>query len=156
MKDAALIVDDSLTVRMDLAEAFEEAGFLVHSCASAAEARQTLAREMVSIIVLDVVLPDGDGVDLLKEFRSSPAGATVAILMLSTEAEVKDRVRGLQTGADEYVGKPYDTGYVVARARELVRARRADAAPAAGEGAILLIDDSVTFREEVRLALEDA
>ena len=95
-----LIVDDSLTVRMDLAEAFEAAGFNALPCATVANARAVLASEPVSLAILDVLLPDGDGIDLLKEIRANPATSATLILMLSTEAEVKDRIRGLQTGAN--------------------------------------------------------
>ncbi len=105
-----------------------------------------------SIVVLDVLLPDGDGVALLEELRATPGGASLAILMLSSEADVADRIRGLRTGADEYVGKPYDTGYVVAKTRELMRARRVVGAE--NRAAVLVIDDSVTFREALRGALE--
>jgi two-component system NtrC family sensor kinase len=153
MKRTTLIVDDSLTVRMDLADAFTEAGFATVLCATATEARRALAGEPVSLVVLDVVLPDGDGVEILQEIRSSPATAKTPVLLLSTEAEVKDRIRGLRTGADEYVGKPYDRGYVVGRARELVR----DSEPAVRtvqKATILVVDDSATFREGLREALE--
>ena len=114
MSDTVIIVDDSLTVRMDLVEAFTAAGFKTLPCASVAEARQALGCGPASIVVLDVLLPDGDGVELLREIRASPAGTATIVIMLSTEADVKDRIRGLQTGADEYVGKPYESGYVVA------------------------------------------
>jgi two-component system, NtrC family, sensor kinase len=77
-----------------------------------------------------------------------------AVMLLSTEAEIRDRIRGLTTGADEYVGKPYDPGYVVARAREL--ARRAGSPSAPGQETVLLIDDSATFREALKAALENA
>src|SRR6202035_9486 len=99
-------------------------------------------------------LPDGDGIQLLKEIRATPSAAGTAVMLLSTESEIRDRIRGLTTGADEYVGKPYDPGYVVARARELVR--RGGSTPAAGQETVLLIDDSVTFREELKAALESA
>jgi two-component system, NtrC family, sensor kinase len=147
-----LIVDDSLTVRMDLADAFERAGFHSLPCANAYEARQSLAREAIALVILDVVLPDVDGVELLKELRDNSATRDLPILMLSTEAEVKDRIRGLQTGADDYVGKPYDTGYVIARGRELVRRHAGwlGQEPAT----VLVIDDSTTFREGLREALE--
>ncbi len=154
MSETVLIVDDSLTVRMDLTEAFEAAGFLPLPCATAAEARQALTRGAVGVVVLDVLLPDADGVELLREVRASTAASAAAVLMLSSEAEVKDRIRGLQTGADEYVGKPYDTSYVVAKARELLRSRRAGAA--LDERTVLVIDDSATFREKMRQALQDA
>jgi two-component system, NtrC family, sensor kinase len=153
--DTVLIVDDSLTVRMDLKEAFEDVGFQTVVCASAAGARQAVVDAAVHVAVLDVLLPDGNGVDLLMELRASADTSAIVVLMLSTETEVAHRLRGLRTGADEYVGKPYDIHYVVARARELLRARRAEL----GTGipsAILVIDDSVTFRETVRAALEAA
>jgi len=154
MSDTVLVVDDSLTVRMDLVEAFEAAGFRATPCSTASEARAAFAGGGASVVVLDVLLPDGDGVELLGELRASPLGASVAVLMLSSEAEVKDRVRGLRMGADDYVGKPYDTGYVVAKARELVRARQAAGSPR--PRTVLVIDDSVTFREVLREALEGA
>src|SRR4051812_33826999 len=153
MKGAVLIVDDSLTVRMDLAEAFEKAEFTVIVCASAAEMRAALRREPIALVVLDVVLPDGDGVELLGEIRANPSLATLPVLLLSTEAEVKDRIRGLHTGADDYVGKPYDASYVVSRALELVTSPSKDRV---AEATILVIDDSITFREELRRALESA
>ena len=126
MSARILIVDDSLTVRMDLADAFILAGFSPLPCATVAEARAVLEREHVDVAILDVVLPDGDGVELLAELRRRTADRHVAVLMLSSEVEVRDRVRGLATGADEYVGKPYDLRYVVARTRELLRARADD------------------------------
>jgi DNA-binding response OmpR family regulator len=149
-----VIVDDSLTVRMDLAEAFSEAGFATAVCATVAAAREELARGGVAFVVLDVLLPDGDGIELLAEIRTSPATATVPVLLLSSEAEVRDRLRGLQTGADEYVAKPYEASYIIARAAELIRAR--GGLPSSGPVRVLVIDDSVTFREAAKAALESA
>ncbi|HEV8323981.1 MAG TPA: response regulator [Myxococcota bacterium] len=146
-----LVVDDSLTVRMDLAEMFGAAGLNVVLCATAAEARAAAADAAVDLLVLDVVLPDGDGLDLLQELRRTPHAAGTPVLLLSSEGEVRDRARGLATGADDYVGKPYDRGYVLARARELLR--RGDTRPEAAGGRILLIDDSLTFREELGAGL---
>ena len=158
MNKNVLIVDDSLTVRMDLAEAFEAAGLHPLLCSNIREARDALAAQAIDLVILDVLLPDGDGVELLKEIRTSPATCDLPILMLSGEADVKDRIRGLKTGANDYVGKPYDAAYVVARGRELLRLRQPEnPAPAAAEKVtILVIDDSVTFREELRRALEQS
>jgi two-component system NtrC family sensor kinase len=153
MKNRVLIVDDSLTVRMDLAEAFTTAGFAAVPCATLAEARSATAREPVGLVILDVLLPDGDGLEWLREIRALPALDQTPVLLLSTEAEVKDRIRGLQTGADDYVGKPYDTAYLVARAKEVLRRREG----ALGERpTILVVDDSATYREALRGAFEDA
>jgi DNA-binding response OmpR family regulator len=137
---------------MDLAEALASAGLTVVSCATAAEARSRLRSESFGVAILDVVLPDGDGVELLKEIRTSPATIRLAVMLLSTEADVRDRIRGLSTGADDYVGKPYETTYVVARAWDMIRRARGPSA----ERIVLVIEDSLTFRETLRQALEGA
>src|SRR5580658_5613478 len=143
MSHSALIVDDSLTVRMDLKEAFETAGFDTRLSATLEEARRALGLESFAVLVLDVLLPDGDGIELLGEVRQNPSTADIVIILLSTETEVRDRIRGLTTGADEYVGKPYERAYVTARAQELVRQRAPSQAPPALT-TVLVIDDSAT------------
>ena len=151
MIDTVLIVDDSLTVRMDLHEAFEADGFATILCASGAEARAAFVEQSFGVVVFDVLLPDADGTDLLRELQALPAYARVVTVLLSSEAEVADRLHGLRVGADEYVGKPYDTSYVVARVRQLLRD---DARLARDRTTILVIDDSLTFREKLRELLE--
>ncbi len=153
MKPSVLIVDDSLTVRMDLNEAFEAAGFATTLCDTLAASREALGRGKFAVVILDVLLPDGDGLEFLKEVKAT-ALAAPPVLLLSSESEVRDRIRGLKTGADEYVGKPYDTSYVVARARELIRRTRP--AMARGSATVLVIDDSATFRDLLRDAFQAA
>ncbi len=153
MTTPVLIVDDSLTVRMNLAHAFQAAGFQPILCATAAEARTVQTDQPVDIVILDVDLPDGNGIDLLADIRALPGGDTVVVLMLSSEAAVADRIRGLTTGADDYVGKPYDTKHVVAKSRELLRAR---GAVVTNPTTVLVIDDSLTFRMELSRVLDQA
>jgi len=152
-KPGILIVDDSLTVRMDLRDMFASAGFATTTSETLAEARAALASQTFSLVVLDVLLPDGDGVDLLREIKGMPP-PVIPVMLLSTEAEVRDRVRGMKTGADDYVGKPYDQKYVLARARQLVGA--GERAAQAQTLRVLLIDDSATFRQEFKSVLEAA
>jgi len=151
---SVLVVDDSLTVRMDLSEAFEAAGFSTLLASTVAEARKILAAQSVSAVILDVILPDEDGIELLREIRAAQSVETPFVLLLSSEADVRDRIRGISVGADDYVGKPYDTSYVIARVRELLRGRQPIDAPA--RQTILIIDDSPTFRAELGAALEVA
>jgi DNA-binding response OmpR family regulator len=154
MSATVLIVDDSLTVRMNLTEVLTAADLTVAACASVAEAKEALAKETFPLVILDVLLPDGDGIELLRTIRAMPSAAGTAVMLLSTESEVRDRVRGLTTGADEYVGKPYDPGYLVARASELLRLNENINTPP--QETVLIIDDSVTFREALKAVLQDA
>src|SRR5262249_25674771 len=116
-RPAVLIVDDSLTVRMDLAEAFEHDGFEVTPCAGLQAARHLLEREAAALVVLGLLLGAGDGIELLGETGATPRHASLPTVLLSSEAEVRDRMRGLTTGADAYVAKPYEPADLIARAR---------------------------------------
>jgi DNA-binding response OmpR family regulator len=79
-----LVVDDSLTVRMNLTEILDAAGLPAVACATLAEARRELAEQSFSLVVLDILLPDGDGIELLREIRAAPqgddAGRTTAVM----------------------------------------------------------------------------
>jgi two-component system, NtrC family, sensor kinase len=155
LNPCVLIVDDSLTVCKDLEEAFESAGFVNTLCSTLSEARNALSTASFALVILDVLLPDGDGIEFLQEIKSTAATAKIPVMLLSSELEVKDRVRGLKTGADEYVGKPYDRSYVVARALELLRKSEPESTKAKST-TVLIIDDSATFREELKSVLESS
>src|SRR6185503_7033711 len=141
-----LIVDDSLTVRMELAEALDRAGFHTIQCATIADARVALRSHPIALAILDIQLPDGDGVDLLVQIRKDFTLGELPVLMLSTEAEVRDRIRGLRGGANDFVGKPYDTYHVIARVGQLIGAPPI-------QGLVLIIDDSAEFRDQLADAL---
>lgn len=81
-----LVVDDSLTVRMELAEALESAGFHTLQCATIADARVALRSHPIALAILDIQLPDGDGVDLLVQIRKDFTLSQLPVLLLSTEA----------------------------------------------------------------------
>jgi two-component system, NtrC family, sensor kinase len=144
-----LIVDDSLTVRTDLAQALDGAGFATISCATVADARIALRSQPIALAILDLQLPDGDGGELLAQIRKDFTLGELPVLMLSTEAEVKDRIRGLRGGANDFVGKPYDTDHVVARIRQLI------GAPPVHD-LVLIIDGGATFCGELSEALTRA
>jgi two-component system NtrC family sensor kinase len=146
-----LVLDDSMTVRMDLTDALEQAGMRVVGASTIAQAHELLERESIALALLDVILPDGDGTDLLAWLRSDHRFADMPVLMLSSEADVKDRVRGLKIGATDYIGKPYDTASVIARVRQLTEAQRTTP-----RRRILVVDDSRTARAFMVKGLEDA
>ncbi|MBI1947544.1 MAG: response regulator [Deltaproteobacteria bacterium] len=152
MKPRALVVDHSLTVRMDIGEALEAAGFESVPCADLRTAREQL-NGGTALLVLDPLLPDGDGLDFLAELRAAASTSAVPVLLLASEADDPRLAHGGVT-ADGLLGKPYDVAELIARARALVHAR----APRAPERLrrILLIDDSATYRHQVSAALAGA
>ena len=82
---SVLVIDDSLTVRMDLVQLFSTEGFTVSHAATAAAGREALAASAADLVILDVVLPDGDGVELLHELRATEHGKRAVVIMLSSE-----------------------------------------------------------------------
>jgi two-component system phosphate regulon response regulator PhoB len=100
-------------------------GFEVVSATSIAAARAQLDTAEFELLLLDWMLPDGDGVELLRHVRSTPRLASLPVLMLTARGEEADRVTGLTTGADDYVVKPFSPAELVARVKALLR--RADA-----------------------------
>jgi two-component system NtrC family sensor kinase len=117
---AILVADESQTVRMDLADTFEAAGFRVFSCACASEARTTLRTHPIALAVIDPKLSAGDGLVLIEQIRGESVLRELPVLALARHEELGDR--GDLVAACDCVGKPYDRTYVIARARELVGA----------------------------------
>jgi DNA-binding response OmpR family regulator len=150
-KKHIFIVDDSLTVRMDLRAALSAAGFRVTACDSLAWAERALRLHAFACVVLDVVLPDGSGIDLLRRIRTDTELANLPIILLSSRAEVQSRIEGLSTGADEYIGKPYDRDYLVERVRQLVNVPESVAGTRGRK--LLAVDDSATFLQALSVQL---
>jgi DNA-binding response OmpR family regulator len=150
MKARVLIVDDSATVRADMRGVLSAAGFGTTLCESLTAARKALSEGEFDLVILDMLLPDGEGVDLLEELRRVPRTAHLPVLMLSTEAAVLQRLKGLSHGANDYVGKPYDSAYVVRRAHELTQVPEADGTPrlvsAGRRRRVLVVDGRIDFR----------
>ncbi len=150
---SVLVIDDSLIVRMGLKTAFEADGYACTVASTLAAGREALRQSLFDLIVLDVQLPDGDGVEFLAELKIAAQTRAIPVILLSVEADVRARVRGLVTGADEYVGKPYEKGYLLRCANELVRARRAGK-EARQPLSLLAIDPSETFRKWLKQLVE--
>lgn len=114
-----LVVEDEARIAEILKTALEKAGFVVDTASSCADARETLSLNPYDIAILDLGLPDGDGMNLLKEVRS--AGNQIPILVLTARDAVEDRVGGLNAGADDYLVKPFAMTELIARAKALLR-----------------------------------
>jgi DNA-binding response OmpR family regulator len=117
-----LVVDDEPIVREVVVRYLERDGHDAVEAADIASARAALAEHSPSLVVLDLMLPGGDGLDLCREIRAS---SELPVIMLTARAEEADRIVGLELGADDYVTKPFSPRELTARVRTVLR--RADA-----------------------------
>jgi two-component system response regulator RegX3 len=130
-----LLVEDEESITTPLAEALERDGFhteVVHTVADGIAKGRSLRPDLV---LLDIGLPDGSGLDVCRELR---AASSVPIIILSARGEEADRVVGLELGADDYVVKPFSAREVIARVRAVLR--RSGAPTGAGEGPVEIGD----------------
>jgi two-component system response regulator RegX3 len=118
MKPRILVVDDEEVISEPLSEYLVRDGFDTEVTATLAEARAALERSAPDVILLDVMLPDGDGRDLAREVRKT---SDVPIVMVTARGEEIDRVLGLELGADDYVVKPFSARELAARIRAIMR-----------------------------------
>jgi DNA-binding response OmpR family regulator len=114
-----LVVEDEARIVEILRAALGRAGFVVDAVALCADARLVLAVTPYDAAILDLGLPDGDGINLLRELRSG--GNSIPILVLTARDAVEDRVSGLNTGADDYLVKPFAMTELIARTKALLR-----------------------------------
>jgi DNA-binding response OmpR family regulator len=145
-----LVIDSSLTARMDIRAALHGAGFHVTACDSKASARQALRSRTYALAILDAVLPDGSGLDLIKEIRTIQT-SRLPIVLVGSDREARDRMRIAAAVADEYLTKPYEMtrllGLAIKLAGSSIVARRPherphEATSSSQRGAKLLVADS--------------
>ena len=122
-----LVVDDDAQIRKMLARYVQDQGFRVLLAARCAEVHEKLKTHQVDLIVLDVLLPDGSGLDFCRDLRA--ARSNIPIILLTALQEDVDRIIGLEIGADDYLGKPFNPRELVARIRAVLR-RGVNARPA--------------------------
>jgi len=128
-----LLIDDDDRLTGMLGEYLRRAGYEVEVAHSLAAGRQRLEHSLFDALVLDLMLPDGDGLDLCRELRSSPRHRMLPLLMLTARGEPLDRILGLELGADDYLPKPFEPRELLARVKALLRR----ASPSGGDDDVL-------------------
>ncbi|TGN13410.1 response regulator [Leptospira ilyithenensis] len=116
--DSILIVDDDTRIRKILRIALEAKGYLTLEAASKKEAIELIALQSPKLVLLDLQLPDGSGEDLIKEVRQ---WTEIPVIVLSVINQDEDKIRLLDSGADDYVTKPFSMGELLARMRTALR-----------------------------------
>jgi two-component system KDP operon response regulator KdpE len=136
-----LVVDDEPKI-LDLVRlTLEQAGFLVLEASNGYQALEKIREEMPDLVLLDVMMPDMHGFDVLKEIRNL---SNVPVIMLTVRSSEADKVRGLELGADDYITKPFSHKELVSRIRAVLRRTEA-AAPAARSRVEIDSDLAVDF-----------
>jgi DNA-binding response OmpR family regulator len=142
MSSAVLVVEDDRELRETVRRYLERAGHAVHTTGSGAEALQVLATGGVDLVVLDLGLPDIDGLELLTAARR---GGEVPVVVLTARSQLEDRIDGLRRGADDYVTKPFSPTELVLRVQAVLnRTHGGPAAPAVATfgGGRLRVDEA--------------
>ena len=143
-----LLIDDDSRLSSMVHDYLQAAGFKVLVAGSLSQARQVLnAPSPVQLILLDLMLPDGDGLDFCRELRADGRFRSLPLLMLTARGEPMDRIVGLEIGADDYLAKPFEPRELLARLKALIR--RAAPDPTADE-VLEGLRDFVTAEREVR------
>ena len=114
-----LVIEDEVRINELLRTALSRAGFVVDAVATVGDARAALPLAPYDAVILDLGLPDGDGLDLLTELRCG--GSRVPVLVLTARDAIEARVTGLDAGADDYLVKPFATVELIARTKALLR-----------------------------------
>lgn len=122
-KGTVLLVEDNAELNANNTRALHMLSYDAHSALTLAEARNWLAKREPDVILLDVMLPDGDGIDFCAEIRGAPLHTAAHILFLTAKSDHADRVRGLADGGDDYITKPFHPEELLARVEAAMRRR---------------------------------
>ena len=121
MSARVLVVEDELPLAEMLQYNLEAEGYLVNHAENGEEAEILVSEEPPDLIILDWMLPQVSGIELCRRFRSKPETQAIPIMMLTARGEESDRIRGLSTGADDYVVKPFSLPELMARVKAVLR-----------------------------------
>ena len=116
-KNHILIVDDDNRIRDLLKDYLTENNYIVSTAEDASQAKERLQYLKFDIIILDVMMPGQNGYELTKEIKKM---IKVPVILLTAKGEVEDRIKGLELGADEYIGKPFETKELLLRIRNII------------------------------------
>lgn len=141
-----LVVDDEMAITNVIRLGMEHEGFLVNCATEGYQALDMAQRLRPDLVILDVMLPDLDGFEVCRRLRENEATTNIPILMLTAKDDIKDRVQGLEIGADDYVTKPFNLEELVARVRALLR-RQQRVVEAGGPGGRALTVSDLTLDE---------
>ncbi|MCC8061314.1 MAG: response regulator transcription factor [Clostridiales bacterium] len=115
------LVEDDESIRELVIYALQTTGFQAKGCSCAAEFWEAMKNNMPSLVLLDIMLPDEDGLSILRKLRATPRTGKLPVIMLTARGTEYDKVLGLDSGADDYIPKPFGVMELVSRVKALLR-----------------------------------
>lgn len=152
MAGQLLLVDDEPGLREAVKAYLEDEGFTVHVASNAHEGWDLLQQTTPELVISDIMMPQVDGYQFLKQMRDDPRFAALPVVFLTARGMTTDRIQGYNAGVDAYLSKPFDPDELVAIVSNIL-ARRAAASKAAGEGETPDIADMARQIAEIRAML---
>jgi two-component system phosphate regulon response regulator PhoB len=128
-----LIIEDEPDIRKTIEYNFVKEGFKVSVAGSLAEGKKLFLAETINLIILDLMLPDGSGLDLCREIKSNPSTASTPIIILTAKSDEVDRVVGFELGADDYVTKPFSIRELLLRVKAILKRNPSSTSQSIGE-----------------------
>ena len=116
---AILVIEDDPSTRRLMNAVLRRGGYTPIDATDGQHALEIMDKQHVDLILLDIMMPRMDGLDMVKAMKSDPNTSHILILLLSAKSSLDDRIQGLESGADDYIPKPFHASYLLARIRSL-------------------------------------
>jgi len=121
IRQKILIVDDEMATLLPLKRSLESEGYIVIEACDGYEAIKKSKSEMPELIILDLMMPGMDGIEVCSQLKKDSLTEKIPVIMLTARDEVSDKVKGLEMGADDYVTKPFHLNELIARIRNILK-----------------------------------
>lgn len=121
MSATILVVEDEKSISTLIQYNFEKEGFKVHTSETGEEGFEQIKKNLPDLVLLDWMLPDLSGIDICKQIKKDPKLKSIPVVMLTAKSEEADKIRGFETGADDYVTKPFSTKELILRVHALLK-----------------------------------
>ena len=121
MSATILVVEDEKSISTLIQYNLEKEGFKVHTSETGEEGFEQIKKNLPDLVLLDWMLPDLSGIDICKQIKKDPKLKSIPVIMLTAKSEEADKIRGFETGADDYVTKPFSTKELILRIQESMR-----------------------------------
>jgi len=153
MKESILVVDDEDDIRELIEYNLSKAGYRIICVSSGEEAVQAVTAKAPDLVILDLMLPGMDGLDVCRQLKGDPAFRAIPIIMVSARGDEADVVSGLELGADDYLSKPFSPRVLLARVKSVLRRGKT---PPADPQAVLRVDGLMINPARREVAIDDS